>query len=258
MFAFVLGLLAALMTAFYSFRLIFMVFFGEPRADERTMAHIHESPQVMQMPLAVLMAGAIVSGFALYPIMVGSGAQDFWGEAIYVDPDRDVVAVLHSAHGEAANGHGEAAHHGEEHAATGAVAEHGGYHVPFLAHYASFILAVIGIAAAYLLFVKRPELPAQITAHFRSVYTFVYRKWMFDELYDFLFVRTAPRIGAFLWRRGDRGTIDAYGPDGVAKVAARTARGAGRVHTGVLYHYAFAMTIGVVVLATAIILAATV
>jgi NADH-quinone oxidoreductase subunit L len=221
MYAFWLGLAAAILTAFYAWRLLFLTFHGEPRAPAEVMSHVHESPRVMTIPLILLAVGAVVAGFVGLPMVDADGA--FWGGAIYTRPDNVVL---------------EAAHH-----------------VPFLVKVAPVIMGLTGIAVAYLFYIMRPELPGQLAERAQPVYTFLYNKWYFDELYDAVFVRPAMRIGRALWRSGDERVIDGYGPDGFAAAAVVVARRAVRLQTGYLYHYAFAMLIGVAALVTWYLLA---
>jgi len=217
-YAFWLGIGAALLTAFYSWRLIIMAFHGTPRADERTMAHVHESPPVMTVPLIVLALGAVVSGFLAYDAMVGESMGNFWRAAIFMLPEKHVF---------------EAAHH-----------------VPLWVAALPTVVAVVGIAAAYWFYVTMPAWPGTLAERFGVLYRFLLNKWYFDEVYDALFVRPAPRLGYDLWKAGDGLVIDGCGPDGVAAAARAIARRASRLQTGYLYHYAFAMLIGVVGLVT--------
>ena len=214
-FAFWMGIIAALMTAFYSFRLLFMTFHGEP-ADRRALEHAHESPPVMIWPLYILAAGAVLAGIAFYGSFVGSGRESFWGDSIFVLND-----VIEAAH-----------------------------HVPFWVKAAPMIVTLIGIALAWLFYIKSPALPATVAERLRPLYLFSYNKWYFDELYDRLFVRPAFFIGKGLWKTGDGAIIDGLGPDGVANVTRNLAQRAVRLQSGYLYHYAFAMMIGVVLLIT--------
>jgi NADH-quinone oxidoreductase subunit L len=215
-YAFWLGIAAALMTAFYSWRLIILTFHGRPRANDRVMAHVHESPAIMTVPLAVLAVGALFSGMFAYNWFVGEGREAFWGEAIFVLHEHDTI---------------EAAHH-----------------VPSWVSMAPFIAGVIGIALAYLFYMFVPQLPGIITNALGGLYRFVYRKWMFDELYDRLFVQPARFLGYGLWKSGDGAIIDGVGPDGVAAATRDVAFRAARLQSGYVYHYAFAMVIGVVLL----------
>ena len=209
---------AALLTAFYSWRLLFLTFHGEPRADHHTMEHVHESPQIMLAPLYVLAAGAIVAGFLLNGLFVGDGREHFWGASLFVLPDHDSV---------------EAAHH-----------------APIFIKLLPTIVGVLGIAGAYLAYIVSPEMPARAAEAFRSIYLFLYNKWYFDELYDRIFVRPAFWLGRILWKGGDGAIIDGLGPDGIAATTVGLAKRAGRLQTGYVYHYAFAMLIGVVILAS--------
>ena len=218
MFAFWLGIAAALMTAFYSWRLLFMTFHGRPRADAEVMAHVHESPKVMLVPLIALAVGAVAVGYIGYEAFVGEGREAFWRAAVLVLPGHDAI---------------EAAHH-----------------VPGWVKLLPLVMAVSGIGAAYVMYVLRPDLPAMLVARVRPLYLLLLNKWYFDELYDALFVRPARLLGAGLWRSGDGALIDGVGPDGVAAATRDLARRAGRLQTGYLYHYAFAMLVGVVGLIT--------
>ncbi|MEQ8601936.1 MAG: NADH-quinone oxidoreductase subunit L [Marivibrio sp.] len=215
-YAFWLGLIAALMTAFYSWRLLLMTFHGPARADEKTMAHIHESPPVMTIPLAILAVGAVVSGFAFYPWFVGDGMDGFW---------RDSILIL------------------EEHTAL-----ENAHHAPFWVKSAPLAFGLVGIALAYAIYARGLERGRKWGEFLGPLYRFSLNKWYFDELYNFLFVRPAFWIGRVLWKKGDGRVIDGFGPDGVAQTAQRTAKGISLLQTGYVYHYAFAMLIGVVLL----------
>ncbi len=217
-YAFWLGIAAAVMTAFYSWRLLFMTFHGTPRADERVMAHVHESPKSMTIPLLVLAAGAILAGYVGFESFVGDGARAFWGDSIVVLPAHSALAD-------------------SQFVATWVKA------LPI-------VVAVFGIALAWYMYMVRPELPARLAGKLWAVYLFIYNKWYFDELYDRLFVRPAHYLGREFWREGDGTLIDGLGPDGVAAVARSLAERASRLQTGYVYHYAFAMLIGVAGLVT--------
>ncbi|HEX2115156.1 MAG TPA: proton-conducting transporter membrane subunit, partial [Alphaproteobacteria bacterium] len=215
-YAFWLGIAAALMTAFYSWRLLFLTFFGAPRADHHVMEHAHESPNVMLVPLYVLAVGSVFAGWLAYESFVGHGMEGFWRESIKVLPQHNSI---------------EAAHH-----------------VPFWVMIAPVIVGLIGIGIAYGLYIRNPERPAQIAAKWQGLYKFLLNKWYFDELYDILFVRTAFWLGRGLWKKGDGAIIDGLGPDGIAARTLNIAQGASRLQTGYVYHYAFAMLIGVVLI----------
>jgi NADH-quinone oxidoreductase subunit L len=213
MYAFWLGIAAAAMTAFYSWRLLIMTFHGNPRADEKTMAHVHESPRSMLIPLLVLTVGAAFSGMIGYNAFVGDGLEDFWGASIFVLDGHDALADSH--------------------------------HVPLWVKVLPIVIALAGIVLAYVMYMARPGMPAWFAARFRWIYLFLYNKWYFDELYDWLFVRPAHAIGRGLWKEGDGRLIDGVGPDGIAAAALSFARRASALQSGYVYHYAFAMLIGV-------------
>jgi NADH-quinone oxidoreductase subunit L len=217
-FAYCMGIGAAFLTAFYSWRLLIMTFHGKPRADEHVMAHVHESPAVMILPLLVLATGAVFSGWLGYEMFVGHAQQDFWREAIKVLPSHP---ALENAH-----------------------------HVPGWVVLAPTVVGVAGIALAYILYMFVPSLPGKIAGAFGGVYRFLLNKWYFDELYDFLFVKPAFKIGKGLWQGGDGALIDGVGPDGVASATRVIAKRVAKLQSGYLYHYAFAMLIGVAVFVT--------
>jgi NADH-quinone oxidoreductase subunit L len=217
-FAYALGVLAAFMTAFYSWRLIFMTFYGKPRADHHTMDHAHESPPVMLLPLVVLAIGAVFAGMAGYNWFVGEGRAEFWGAAIYVAPGHDSI---------------EAAHKGPEW--VGAL---------------PFFVGVLGIFLAWLFYVRKPAWPAAWATGLSALYQLIFHKYYFDEIYDFLFVRRAFDLGQIFWKRGDVGIIDAFGPDGISKATRSASAGFSRLQSGYLFHYALAMLVGVLILTT--------
>jgi NADH-quinone oxidoreductase subunit L len=217
-FAFWLGIAAAFMTAFYSWRLLFMTFHGSPRATPEVMSRVHESPKVMTLPLIALAIGAVFAGYLGFDTFVGEGRVEFWRAAILVLEENDVI---------------EAAHH-----------------VPLWVKLLPLVMAVGGIALAWIMYVLRPELPGLLAARLRPLYLFLLNKWYFDEFYDWALVRPAHYLGRGLWKSGDGAVIDGVGPDGVAAAALVLARRASRLQTGYLYHYAFAMLIGITGLIT--------
>jgi NADH-quinone oxidoreductase subunit L len=217
-FAFVMGVVAAFMTAFYSCRLMFMTFHGQPRASKEVMSHVHESPQVMLVPLYVLAFGAIFAGLAAYEYFVGHHMEEFWGEALKVLPENNSV---------------EAAHH-----------------VPLWVKLSPLVAGLGGIGLAYVFYIASPALPAKTARALRPLYLFSLNKWYFDELYDRVFVRPARVIGFGLWKGGDGAVIDRLGPDGIAATTQNASRRTSLLQSGYVYHYAFAMLIGVFVLVT--------
>jgi NADH-quinone oxidoreductase subunit L len=217
-YSYCLGIFTAFLTAFYSWRLLIMTFHGKPRADEETMHHVHESPWVMLIPLFVLAAGAVVAGYLAEEWFVGHERGEFWKHSILVLPEHDSIAKAEHLHG--------------------------------IIEFLPLIAGVLGIATAYLCYSIEPEIPARVAMQYRALYQFLLNKWYFDELYDRLFVRTAFSLGEGLWKTGDGKIIDGLGPDGIAAATSELAREASRLQTGYVYHYAFAMLIGVVALVT--------
>ena len=216
--AFWLGCAAAFLTAFYSWRLLIMAFHGKPRASAEVMSHVHESPLVMTLPLFVLAVGAVFSGWLGYELFVGHDMAVFWGDSIFILPE----------------------HHAMEHA----------HHVPTWVKLLPVLLATSGVLLAVLCYAIWTDIPSIAARLFAPIHRFFFNKWYFDELYDAIFVRPAVRIGSFLWLRGDRDTIDGFGPDGMSAMVMRVSAMAARLQSGFVFHYAFAMLIGVVVLVT--------
>ncbi len=217
-FAFWLGICAAGMTAFYSWRLLFMTFSGATRADHHVYDHAHESPPVMLIPLYVLAFGAVFSGLAGYAYFVGDHRAEFWGASIKVLPEHDSIERAH--------------------------------HVPVWVTVLPLVASVIGIGISYGLYIRNPQLPGELAARFQGLYRFLLNKWWFDELFDALLVRPSFRLGMGFWKKGDVSVIDGLGADGLAANTLIAARRMSAVQTGYVYHYAFAMLIGVVALAT--------
>ncbi len=218
--AFILGILAAFLTAFYSWRLLFMTFHGPAHADEKVMAHVHESPQVMLIPLYVLAFGAVFAGMLFYygTGMVGDHPEEFWQGSILMLPENH---TMHDAHD-----------------------------VPLWVVLLPLVVSLLGIYLAYHLYIRHRETVAELMESAKGVHAFLANKWYFDELYHWLFVRPAHVFGRFLWKRGDGNVIDGIGPDGIAARVVDVARNASRLQSGYVYHYAFAMLIGVVLFLT--------
>lgn len=217
-FAYWMGIGAAFMTAFYSWRLLFMTFHGKSRADEVVLAHVHESPKVMILPLIPLAAGALFAGWLGYENFVGHNATEFWNNAILILPT----------------------HPGLENA----------HHVAAWVKYMPLVVGLVGIALAYVLYLAAPGIPAKLASTFSGLYKFLLNKWYWDELYDFLFVRPAFYLGRGFWKAGDEELIDGVGPNGFARATKAIAGKTSRLQTGYLYHYAFVMLAGVAILIT--------
>jgi NADH-quinone oxidoreductase subunit L len=217
--AFVLLVVAAAFTSFYSWRLIFLTFHGKPRASGEVMAHVHDSPQVMLIPLYVLAAGALFAGIIFHGPFIGETFEAFWREAVAI-------------------GHGE-------HAIMEAF-----HHVPTWVKFAPFVAMAGGFLVAWQMYIRRPGSAEKLAGEHESLYFFLLNKWYFDEIFDRLLVRPAMLLGRFLWKRGDGWLIDGFGPDGVSARVLDVTRNVVRLQTGYLYHYAFAMLLGVAVLVT--------
>ena len=217
-FAFALLVIAAMFTSFYSWRLIFLTFFGKPRASHEVMHHVHESPSVMLIPLYVLGVGAVAAGAVFKEFFYGHEYDVFWKGALFTSEHNE---LLHEFH-----------------------------HVPALVALSPFIAMLIGLAVAWFFYIKSPETPKKLAASQAGLYQFLLNKWYFDELYDFLFVRSAKALGRFLWKKGDVAVIDAYGPNGVAARVVDVTNRVVKLQSGYLYHYAFAMMIGIAALVT--------
>jgi NADH-quinone oxidoreductase subunit L len=213
-YAFWALVIAALMTSFYSWRLMFMTFHGPTRADHHTFDHAHESPPIMLVPLAVLAIGATVAGAAT-PFFVGEPHAEFWGKAIYNGEHNHILHAIHE--------------------------------LPDWVSWAPTIAMAAGFAIAYLYYIAVPSLPEATARAFRPLYIFLLNKWYFDELYDAIFVRPAFWLGNFLWKVGDIKIINGL-IDGTAASVLGVTNRAVRLQTGYVYHYAFAMLIGVALL----------
>lgn len=245
-YAFWMGTVAALLTAFYSWRLILMTFHGKPRADEHVMAHVHESPSIMLMPLVILSLGALFAGYLFYGGFVGSAhapghindaqntnsyvniwdKEHFWGESIKVLPENDTV---------------EAAHH-----------------VPQWVKLLPIGVAAFGIFLAYLFYMWREGMAAKFAAAFRPLHQLFFNKWYFDELYDRVFVQRAKRWGDFFWKKGDGAVIDRMGPDGVSSLSRRIGGVMSLFQSGYMFQYAFIMLVGLLALVSWLIYRTTV
>jgi len=220
-FAFVVAIIAAGLTSFYSWRLIFMTFHGKFRGDKHTLDHAHESPWVMIVPLLLLAIGAIFAGGLFRSDFVARGALEFWGGSLPPGPYAE-------------GNYGEGAH---------------GHHPPTWVLFSPIAVTVLGFVLAYWFYVVKEGLPAKIAARGGPLHSFLANKWYFDELYDFILVRGARGLGDLFWKVGDRRIIDGFGPDGVAGTVMQAGRRIVRLQSGYLYHYAFVMLIGVLGLA---------
>ena len=221
-FAFWLGCLAAFLTAFYSWRLLLLTFHGNFNSSKEVLDHVHESPIVMLIPLFVLALGAIFSGWYFYNDFVGYNWKEFWGNSIFISEKHKAFKLAH--------------------------------YVPLWVKYLPIFLAILGILCAYLFYVLNPNLPKILSKKFSPIYNLFFNKWYFDELYDYLFVKSFIKFGNFFWKKGDEGTIDRFGPNGISNLVKNISSKSIIIQSGYIYHYAFAMLIGLVVLITWLLL----
>lgn len=213
-FAYWMGIFAAFMTAFYSWRLLFMTFHGKTRADHHTFDHAHESPAIMNLPLLLLAFGSVAAGWIGFHVFgMVDGGRDFWHGAIKYAEGNHILESME--------------------------------HIPGWAGYAPLVVGLSGIALAYMFYIAMPTIPQALSRGFGFIYRLLLNKWYVDELYNLLFVRMAFLKGLFLWRVFDVKIIDGLGPNGLAAVSNSIGRITSRIQTGYVFHYALVMMTGV-------------
>jgi NADH-quinone oxidoreductase subunit L len=215
-YAFVIGLTTAFITSIYSWRLIFKTFHGKYN-NTMSFEKVHESGPVMLIPLLLLAVGAIFSGYVFHGIFIGENTQ-FWGKAIFF--------LKQAAH----------------------------EHPPLWLLILIPTLVISAIPLSFILFLKRKDIVEGFVNNHKPFYNFLVKKWYFDEFYNLIFVKSFRGIGTFLWQRGDVKTIDAYGPDGIAKVVKNLSDRASSVQSGYLYHYATVILIGIILIVSFLII----
>ena len=220
-FAYFCVLIGVFITALYSFRMYFLVFHGEERMDEHTREHLHECPRVVTWPLIALAIPSVVIGWIFIESMLWGG---HFGDSIVVAAGHDTLAALKEIY-------------------------HGSFSFTLHAPFASpFWLALAGVATAYFLYMVRPDLPAKFAAKWRRTHNMLVSKYWFDEVYENVFAAGARGIGGLFWRHGDTRLIDGFMVNGTARLVGWISSKVRHVQTGMLYHYAFAMIIGLVAL----------
>jgi NADH-quinone oxidoreductase subunit L len=172
----------------------------------------------MLLPLLLLAIGALIAGLVFAPAFIGEAYDHFWKGALFTGEHNHILHEIHD--------------------------------VPAWVKYSPFVMMILGFLLAFLFYVAKPHLPRELAESQPILYRFLLNKWYFDEIYDFVFVNPAKAIGRFLWKKGDGRVIDGLGPDGVAARVSNIADVAVRLQTGYLYHYAFAMLIGLAVFVT--------
>ncbi|MFP4312819.1 MAG: NADH-quinone oxidoreductase subunit L [Alphaproteobacteria bacterium] len=269
-FAYWMGIAAAVMTAFYSGRLLFMTFHGQPRADQKTMDHVHESPTVMLVPLYVLAAGALFAGIVFYQGFVGSAhhGEDHYEQAHH-DADKD-QSKADDHTDEILADQDEDVHHdvhavdGKDFAITAkedfwrdslfVLPENdtveAGHNVPKWVKLLPLGAGLLGLILSYIFYIVSTGLPQKFTRAFKPVHTLLFNKWFFDEIYDRLFVKSSVKLGFFFWQAGDKNIIDKFGPDGSANASQGIGKIMSRFQSGYIYQYAFIMMISLIGLAT--------
>jgi NADH-quinone oxidoreductase subunit L len=231
-YGFVLTTLAAGLTSFYSWRLIFMTFFGAPRwaaaahgaghdhAADHHEAHgheghaldPHESPLVVLIPLGVLALGSLFAGLAFAPDFIGEGYGEFWKGALDLAGYGQLLEGMES--------------------------------IRTFVKQLPTLLMIFGFVVAFWFYILAPSVPVRLAKSLPALYEFLLNKWYFDELYDAIFVRPAFWLGRLFWKGGDVGVIDRYGPDGIAARVIDVTGRVVRLQSGYIYHYAFAMLVG--------------
>ena len=239
MYGFIATVVAAGLTSFYSWRLVFMTFFGHRAEtghdahgyaahahddhahghDDRGHGHEpHESPLVMLVPLAVLAAGAIAAGFGFEKYFEGEAYGEFWKESLFTGEGNHLLHEMHD--------------------------------IPGWVSYSATVMMIGGFLVSLFVYILRPGTAQALANAMPGLYRFLLNKWYFDELYDVVLVRPAFAIGRLFWKGGDGRIIDGLGPDGIAARVVDGARVAVRLQTGYIYHYAFAMLVGVAAVAS--------
>ncbi|MDP2294666.1 MAG: NADH-quinone oxidoreductase subunit L [Pseudolabrys sp.] len=211
LYAFVCTVAAALLTSFYSWRLIFKTFHGQPHSVKH-WKDAHESPLVMLIPLGFLAAGSVLAGLPFKDVFAGHGVAEFFRESLTFAKTNTVLDDIH----------------------------HVALHIALL----PTVMMVLGFVIAWHFYIRRPDIPVELARQHSFLYQFLLNKWYFDELYEIIFVRPAKWIGRELWKKGDGWLIDGFGPDGVSARVLDVTRNVVRLQSGYLYHYAFAMLIG--------------
>jgi NADH-quinone oxidoreductase subunit L len=264
-YAFWMLVVAALFTSFYSWRLMFLTFYGKPRGDKHTHEHAHESPMIMLIPLGVLSLGSIFAGAIWYNSFFGhtDSVAKFFGVPYAEAGEHSAEGEGHGETAAADAGHGEEAKGGEHHYVFAGQPGEGAiyvgpdndiineaHEVPKWVKVSPFIAMLLGLATAYWFYIVNPKLPKRLAESQRPLYLFLLNKWYFDEIYDFLFVKPASMVGRVLWKRGDGNVIDGS-INGVAMgFIPMLTRLAGKAQSGYIFTYAFFMVIGIAALVT--------
>ena len=212
-FAYVVGILTALLTAFYSWRLLFLTFHGDSRSDIKTYEHAHESPYVMTIPLLILAIGSVFSGVFFADYFIGYYKKEFWDSAIILS---------------------ESSHK----------------YLPLTQSLISKSAVAIGIIICVFIYANNINRAKNLSYNLDPLYSLSKNKWYVDELYHKIFVLTFFRLANFFWKKGDENTIDGFGPNGISWLVAKSSSYISMFQSGYLFHYAFAMLGGLVIILT--------
>ncbi len=214
----IVGILTAFLTSIYSWRLFFKTFHGSYNNKSMPIHETRESPLTMLVPLFLLGIGALFAGFLFKETFIGNGSNDFWQTSIFF-----INEIKHD-------------------------------HIPLWLLVITPILVTIAIPLSFYYYISNTKILEEIKNNTLPLYNFLLNKWYIDELYDSLFIKPTKKIGSFFWKKGDIGTIDRFGPDGISKLIKTISNKAGRIQTGFIYDYAFVMLIGLSILLTYLIL----
>ena len=217
-FAVAVGIFTALLTAVYSWRLIFKTFHGKYNNKQINISKVHESPLIMLLPSCILALGAILIGILFKEIFIGHNSFQFW--------DKSILFLKFIDH----------------------------EHPPIWLLITTPLIVSLSIPASYYLFIYNQKILKNFILKNNFLYNFLLNKWYFDELYNFIFVNPIKKVGLIFWKRGDVNLIDSYGPDGLARLVKIISDKAINFQSGYLYHYAIVMLVGFSILLTYFIL----
>ena len=218
LYAFYLLVFSALLTSFYSWRLIFLTFNGKSNISTEIFSKIHESPRVMLFPLVILSILTIFSGIYFADYFMSHDYQYLWQSSIYLSENNHVIESIH--------------------------------YVPKWVKYSPLVMMILGLITASIFYLIYPNIPKFLSTQFNFLYRFLLNKWYFDEIYELIFVKNISKFGNFLSNFGDKRVIDGLGPDGISIRVMDIAKQISRIQTGYIYHYAFAMLIGLMLFIT--------
>ncbi len=223
-YVFALILFSAFLTSFYSWRLFFMTFHGRIRAERSVFNKVHESPFSMIGPILLLGLGSIFSGILFKKYFIGDYRDSFWLDAIFIEPDNTVLNEIHN--------------------------------VPYWVPLVPSLMLFLGLSLAIYAYIINTNWVNNMATMHGSIYRFLLHKWYFDELYSKIIVKPYRCLGYILWKKGDQGLIDKFGPDGLASLATKISGFCARIQTGYIYHYAFAMVLGLTILLSLLVIGA--